>query len=844
MGISRHSDGSPSRNKFLRWILITLFILSTLYPPVLLAKLLTEQQYKRLIAPDDILAPLQQGQETVRVIINLAPPPAATQATNWNSPVSLKALHSDILARQQQVLSALPGNEYKLRYRFQNQAAFSAEVTPAALQKLSSHPRVESIEPVYLLHEHLAQGISLINASTYRPTYNGSRVAIAVCDTGIDYNHQNLGGGGFPNPKVIGGYDFGDDDSNPVPNGHAHGTCCAGIAAGEPGNFGDYIGGVAFNAKLYALKISYGTSGSAYEDAMIAAWDWCVSHKNDDPCNPILVITTSFGGGRYSNPCDSSSPAMTAAANNAVAAGITVLASAGNDGYCDSMGWPACISNVISVGAVYDAAFGDYYPCVSKQSCAIKYQTSGCSTGYYAIDATESDIVTSYSNTAAFLNLFAPANRAYTTDIVGPQGYSSGDYYSSFGGTSAACPYVAGAVAALQSAAKEILGRYLDPDEVRDKLTATGDPVTDTKVSITKPRINLGRAIAGLTGLPPTALDDTISITVGTQRTITLQANDDGVPNPPAMLTFIITSLPQHATLTDPKADHVLTADLPYTLAGNGNQVIYTPTSQCYVGVDSFSFKANDGGVPPYAGDSNTATVTIDVSPARAVIYETDFQNGLPDGWTIDDGYSDGYTWTPENPAGRSNSNWQGTFMIVDSDWAGRKTSMDEQLITQSFDCSNLSDVTLQFDHCFSYYSLGLDEKADVDISINHQPWQNIARYEQKNYEGRIELNLSQIADGQTDVRIRWHYYNAKWEWYWGIDNVSLIAAGVLPSTAGDFEPDCDVDIYDFAVFASAWLSKPGDENWKPNCDISDPNDNVIDERDLAVFSQNWLTCY
>jgi hypothetical protein len=69
----------------------------------------------------------------------------------------------------------------------------------------------------------------------------------------------------------------------------------------------------------------------------------------------------------------------------------------------------------------------------------------------------------------------------------------------------------------------------------------------------------------------------------------------------------------------------------------------------------------------------------------------------------------------------------------------------------------------------------------------------------------------------------------------WGIDFVGT----PLP---GDFEPDGDVDFYDFAVLASAWLSSPGDGNWNPACDISDPNDSVIDELDLAVFAENWLT--
>jgi len=57
----------------------------------------------------------------------------------------------------------------------------------------------------------------------------------------------------------------------------------------------------------------------------------------------------------------------------------------------------------------------------------------------------------------------------------------------------------------------------------------------------------------------------------------------------------------------------------------------------------------------------------------------------------------------------------------------------------------------------------------------------------------------------------------------------------------GDFEPDGDVDFEDFCVLAEAWLSEPGQPHWDPGCDISDPKDNVIDERDLAVFTDYWL---
>ncbi|MCI0536395.1 MAG: hypothetical protein L0Z50_14330 [Verrucomicrobiales bacterium] len=150
---------------------------------------------------------------------------------------------------------------------------------------------------------------------------------------------------------------------------------------------------------------------------------------------------------------------------------------------------------MISVGAVYDASFGTANFCISAASCAPRIANFGCPTGFSAADATAADRVTSYSNTAPFLGLFAPANQCFTLDISGTAGYSVDDYTTSFGGTSAACPYTAGAVAALQSAAKALTGSFLSPADIRIRLQSTGDPLTDTKVPITQARVNLGHAI-------------------------------------------------------------------------------------------------------------------------------------------------------------------------------------------------------------------------------------------------------------------------------------------------------------------------------------------------------------
>ncbi|MHC4191022.1 MAG: S8 family peptidase [Planctomycetota bacterium] len=485
-----------------------------------------EQEYaEKLINAEDIVAEFEQGKEKVKVIVNLAEPQRIKSTTDWNLMQSLKKLHNEVMATQAPVLSTLSTNEFKLRHRFENQPGFSGEVTLEGLAKLLNDPRVESIEPVYVLEKNLKQGIPLINALRNRPDYIGQGVAIAICDDGIDYYHQKLGGADLQNnTKVIGGYDFGEDDSDPFPirlETEAHGTACAGIAAGDLGDTGDYIGGVAPGAKLYALKVTEinPIDGTVviYGDTVIKAINWCINHKNDNQSYPILVISISLGGGRFYSSCDAVEPALKRAANNAVSTGITVLASAGNDGYCDSIGSPACLGNVISVGAVYDAAFLEegyiQGKCVDPNSCAGE-RDDRCDTGWICWDIPAADRVKCNSNIAFFLDILAPADNAYTTDITGSGGYTAGDYISDFGDTSAACPYAAGAVACLQSASKAHTGGYLTPSDVRDLLTSTGDDITDSKVDITKPRVNLGLAIDSLRGVEC----DNITIGTGTSN--------------------------------------------------------------------------------------------------------------------------------------------------------------------------------------------------------------------------------------------------------------------------------------------------------------------------------------
>ncbi len=74
---------------------------------------------------------------------------------------------------------------------------------------------------------------------------------------------------------------------------------------------------------------------------------------------------------------------------------------------------------------------------------------------------------------------------------------------------------------------------------------------------------------------------------------------------------------------------------------------------------------------------------------------------------------------------------------------------------------------------------------------------------------------------------------------YWGLpDPAAQSNINLIP----DFALDRGVNLTDFAILASAWRSGLGDGNWNQVCDISDPNDDVIDERDLGILTKYWLS--
>ncbi|MGD8500208.1 MAG: right-handed parallel beta-helix repeat-containing protein, partial [Phycisphaerales bacterium] len=103
----------------------------------------------------------------------------------------------------------------------------------------------------------------------------------------------------------------------------------------------------------------------------------------------------------------------------------------------------------------------------------------------------------------------------------------------------------------------------------------------------------------------------------------------------------------------------------------------------------------------------------------------------------------------------------------------------------------------------------------------------------------QIDLSdhLGDLVPGTNVLALQVHNRTLSSSDFIFIPELSVVVAP-LP---GDFEPDGDVDLDDFAVLATAWLAEDGEGRYNSDCDISIPPDGSIDLLDLLVFIDNWL---
>jgi minor extracellular serine protease Vpr len=333
-----------------------------------------------------------------RVIVELAGKPVAVRqgdalALGGNlSKTDMVAIRGQLMTSQDKLGPQIAGLGGKVLARYQDAYnGIKVQIPAARLPELAALAGVVSVHKVAIYQRDNTVGVPYIGAPAAWQDYGftGTGVKIGIIDTGIDYYHANFGGSGnpadfaaddgltigtaaFPSAKVAGGTDFvGDDYDASAPAGSAalipqpdpdpldcngHGSHVAGTAAGEgvladgstfsgPYNASTVsshswnVGpGVAPTATLYAYRV-FGCEGST--DVVIDAINQAVADGVD-------VINMSLG-----SPLGASNTPDAIASNNAALAGVTVVASSGNNGpNAFITGSPGSANRAISVAAL------------------------------------------------------------------------------------------------------------------------------------------------------------------------------------------------------------------------------------------------------------------------------------------------------------------------------------------------------------------------------------------------------------------------------------------------------------------------------------------------------------
>lgn len=297
--------------------------------------------------------------------------------------------------------------------------------------------------PKYVSGSHSGAGVGTIGFDSHAQLawdqsqgYGSASVVIAIIDTGVDTAHPDL--------RLVTGYDYGDNDSNPMDDSAdpGHGTACSGVAAGIANN-GIGVTGVAGGCSVMPLKIasSDGSLGfTAIENALIHAGD-----------NNVDVASMSFGA--EGGTAEGDSPSTDAALEYAYSHGVTLLAATANSN-ASTMAYPSNHNKVISVGAAS--------PTGQRKSTTSSDGENWWGSNYGVNTQDDKNAV----------DIMAPTILP-ATDITGSGGSSTTDYSMWFNGTSCATPYAAG-VAAL------IISKYpsYTPAQVRAAMVSTATDMT------------------------------------------------------------------------------------------------------------------------------------------------------------------------------------------------------------------------------------------------------------------------------------------------------------------------------------------------------------------------------
>ena len=318
---------------------------------------------------------------------------------------------------------------------------------------------------------------SHINAPDAWDITRGARsITVAVADDSVDLDHSDFQGEG----KIVAPRDFQGFDFNPSPEASSdnHGTSCAGVAVAEENGSG--VVGIAPACSLMPIR----TSGILDDNSIEDIFDWAVEKG-------AAVISNSWGPGSVNFPLSirQEQALRRAATNGRNGKGCVICFAAGNanrpvNGEINERNWP---NGALSGNVKWYNGYAAHPEVITVAACTSLNRKSAYSSWGKEISvcapSNNAHPVFGRSYTYPEVGGSFPGRGIVTTDRVGPLGYSSSDYTSNFGGTSSACPLVAGVAALVLSANPDLTAR-----EVREILEQTADKIEDTS---TDPQLGL-----------------------------------------------------------------------------------------------------------------------------------------------------------------------------------------------------------------------------------------------------------------------------------------------------------------------------------------------------------------
>lgn len=239
--------------------------------------------------------------------------------------------------------------------------------------------------------------------------------------------------------------------------------------------------------------------------------------------------------------------------------------------------------------------------------------------------------------------------------------------------------------------------------------------------------------------------------------------------------------------------------------------------------------------------------LTFQPSPRLATIFREDFDSLRSDedltgaGWDVEHGLypaEEGGVWHIERGPLESGG-VTGTYVISSSAAEGEFPVfeyMDEHLISPEIDCTEFTDVHLQFRH-----NLKIDRDNDFrevfNVHISTAPtydnWQSnrVPFWSWENFDSVYPqaIDISQFADGKK-IRIRWRY-TANFDYWWAIDEVRVIG-----------RPN-NLDITNLQVNAAtrevsiAWDAPNGSFTIEAS---GDPAFSIATERETGITEKQW----